>query len=132
MTSFPFILFIIAIDVLRSFKYLLLTLIITTIITTIYYFIEFEIPNLFYNKLQITLFPGIIFVFKAFRMFTGNTTTGYRGIYLSQRLNEQTLKDRIEAKEVHDFTENYIMLAYLTSGIIQITFGILIGNIGKL
>jgi hypothetical protein len=113
-------------------KYLLATLGVTTLITAVYYFIDFEIQNMFYNKLQITMIPGILFVYKAIRMTIGSSAIRLRGTYVSSRINKQSQKDQIDASKSSDLSEISIMLAYLTSGIIQIVFGILIGKMGTL
>ncbi len=117
---------------IKYLKILTITLLITTLLTAIYFFISFEIPDLFYNKLQFSLIPGIIYTVIGFKMIVGESTFHSSGMYVSKKLNKQSQKERINANTNLDLERIIIMLAYLTSGIIQIIFGILIGKLGTI
>lgn len=114
-------------------KILTITLLITALLTGIYFFISFEIPELFNNKLQFSLIPGIIYTFISLKMIAGGETNSRPdGLYLSKTLNNQTQEERINSNNIQDLESMLIKLAYLTSGVIQIIFGILIGKLGSI
>ncbi len=116
---------------IKYLKTLLLTSIITIILTCIYFFIDFEFPNLFYNKLQITMIPGLIYIYIAIKSFTGvSLSPKSDGIYIASRSKIEIREDRDKFNNNADREENIKKIAYLTSGIIQLIFGILIGKIG--
>lgn len=118
---------------IKYLKIVILTLLITFLLTSIYFFIGFEFTNLFYNKLQITMIPGIIYIVIAIRSFTGVSVSGNKeGLYVASRSKIQIQEDRDNYRNAADKEQNMKKLAYLTSGIIQLIFGILIGKLGTI
>lgn len=113
------------------FRYLLITLLIGVLLTIIYFFINYEIPNMFYNKLQFSMISGFICIFIAVRFLAGNSSQGMKDLYISSRHNKLAQDERI--KEGNPANPKFISgLALLTSGVIQMSFGLFIGKLGVL
>ncbi len=109
----------------KYFFHLSISLFISIVLTAIYYYISYEIPNLFLIKLQFSAIPGIISILISVKIYTSGSMS--RESHHNPRFTDykEVREDKIEANRTFD-TKIPMMLALLTTGIIMIAFSILI------